>query len=78
MSSSYAVITTKNVQQRDFNIGDLVLRRVQSTGGKLTSPWEGPFIVSSVIVPRTYRLQRKDGTDMGNPWNIEHLRCFYP
>ena len=31
----------KNVQQRDFNVGDLVLRRVQTPGGKLTTPWEG-------------------------------------
>ena len=68
----------KNVQQRDFNVGDLVLRRVQSPGGKLTSPWEGPFIVSSVVIPRTYRLQSEDRTDVGNPWNIEHLRRFYP
>ena len=68
----------KNVQQRDFNVGDLVLRRVQSPGGKLTSPWEGPFIVSSVVIPETYRLQREDGTDVGNPWNIKHLRRFYP
>ena len=68
----------KNVQQCDFNIGDLVLRRVQSPGGKLTSPWEGPFIVSSVVVLGTYRLQRKDGTDVGNPRNIEHLHRFYP
>ena len=68
----------KNAQQRDFNVGDLVLRRVQSPRGKLTSPWEGPFIVSSVVVPGTYRLQCEDGTDVGNPWNIEHLRCFYP
>ena len=67
----------KNVQQRDFNVGNLVLRRVQSPGGRLTAPWEGPFIVSSVVVPGTYRLQREDGMDMGNPWNIEHLRRFY-
>ena len=67
----------KNVQQCDFNVGDLVLQRVQTPGGKLTPPWEGPFIMSSVVVPGTYRLQREDGTDMGNPWNIEHLRRFY-
>ena len=29
----------KNVEQRDFNVGDLVLRWVQSPGGKLTFPW---------------------------------------
>ena len=68
----------KNVQQRDLNVGDLVLRRVQSPGGKLTSTWEGPFIVSSVVVLGTYRLQCEDGTDVGNPWNIEHLHRFYP
>ena len=68
----------KNVQQRDFNVGNPVLRQVHTPGGKLTPPWEGPFIVSSVVVPGTYRLQREDGTDVGNLWNIEHLRRFYP
>ena len=67
----------KNVQH-DFNVGDLVLRRVQTPGGKLTPPWEGPFIVSSVVVRVTYRLQCEDRTDVGNLWNIEHLRRFYP
>ena len=68
----------KNVQQCDFNIGNLVLRRVQTPGGKLTSPWWGPSFVSSVVIPGTYRLQREDGTDVGKPWNIEHLHHFYP
>ena len=70
----------RNVQERDFNIGDLVLRRIQSTTGahKLSSPWEGPFIVSRVVVPGTYCLQREVGTYEGNPWNIEHLCRFYP
>ncbi|XP_039818505.1 uncharacterized protein LOC120681011 [Panicum virgatum] len=49
-----------NVHERDFNVGDLVLWRIQSTTGshKLSSPWEGPFIVSRVVVPGTYCLQR--------------------
>ena len=70
----------KNVQERDFNAGDLVLRRIQSSAGahKLSSPWKGSFIMSSVVVLGTYRLQREDGIDVGNPWNIEHLRGFYP
>ena len=70
----------RNVHERDFNIGDLVLRQIQSTIGahKLSSPWEGPFIVSRVVVPGTYCLQRQDGIDVGNSWNIEHLHCFYP
>ena len=68
----------RNVHQRDFNVGDLVLRRVQSPGGKLSSPWEGPFIMSNIVVLGTYRLQREDGTYVGNPWNIDHLHRFYP
>ena len=70
----------KNVQGRDLNIGDLVLRRIQSPEGshKLSSPWEGPFVNSQVIRPGMYRLRRDDGADVPNPWNIEHLRRFYP
>lgn len=70
----------KNVRHREFSIGDLVLRRIQNMAGKhkLSPPWEGPFIVSRVIGPGTYRLQYEDGTDVPNPWNIEHLRRFYP
>ena len=59
----------RNVHERDFNVGDLVLRRIQSTTGvhKLSSPWEGPFIVSGIVAPETYHLQRQDDTDVGNP-----------
>ena len=43
----------RNIQQRSFNIGDLVLRRIQDETGlhKLNSRWEGPFIVSKVTKP---------------------------
>ena len=36
-----------------------MLQRIQSSTGthKFSSPWEGPFIVSNVVVPGTYRLQ---------------------
>jgi hypothetical protein len=35
----------RNVKERSFNVGDLVLRRIQNMEGlhKLSSPWEGPF-----------------------------------
>ena len=34
----------RNIKERSFNVGDLVLRRIQNTAGlhKLNSPWEGP------------------------------------
>jgi hypothetical protein len=48
----------RNVREWSFNMGDLVLRRIQSTKGmhKLSAPWEGPFIVMEVVSPSTYRL----------------------
>jgi hypothetical protein len=38
----------RNVKECSFNIGDLVLRRIQNTEGlhKLSFPWEGPFTVA--------------------------------
>jgi hypothetical protein len=69
----------RNVRETSFNVGDLVLRHIQKTDGmhKLSTPWEGPFIVTEVISPSTYRLQWGDGQGVPNPWNVEHLRRFY-
>jgi hypothetical protein len=43
----------RNVKERSFNIGDLVLHRIQNTKGlhNLSSPWEGPLTVARVTGP---------------------------
>jgi hypothetical protein len=48
----------RNAKECSFNIGDLVLRRIQNTEGlhKLSWPWEGPFIVEKVTGPGSYHL----------------------
>jgi hypothetical protein len=68
-----------NAKERSFNVGDLVLRRIQNTEGlhKLSSPWEGPFTVTKVIGPGSYRLQKLEGEDVSNSWNIYQLCRFY-
>jgi hypothetical protein len=68
------------VRHRSFAVGDLVLHRILTGEGqhKLSPLWEGPFIVSEVTRPGSYRLTQMDGTKVGNSWNIEHLRKFYP
>ena len=40
----------RNVKSHSFTIGDLVLHRKQKTEGlhKLSSPWEGPYVVKEV------------------------------
>jgi hypothetical protein len=70
----------KVVRHQSFAVGDLVLRHVLTAEGrqKLSPPWEVPFIVVEVTWPGSYRLTQMDGTEVGNSWNIEHLRKFYP
>jgi hypothetical protein len=69
----------RNVKDRFFNVGDLVLRRIQNTEGlhKLSSPWEGPFTVGKVTGPGSYHLQMLEGEDVNNSWNIDQLCRFY-
>jgi len=69
----------RNIQQRSFNIGDMVLRRIQDETGlhKLNSRWKGPFIVTKVTRPGSYRLVDSEGQEVPNSWNIEHLHRFY-
>ena len=61
-------------------VGDMVLHRKQKTDGmhKLSSPWEGPYIVKDVTQPGSYRLCDQDGVDIPNSWHIKHLRHFCP
>jgi transposase InsO family protein len=70
----------KTIRHRSFAVGDLVLRRILTGEGRhnLSPLWEGPFIVAEVTQPGSYRLTQMDGTEIGNSWNIEHLRKFYP
>jgi hypothetical protein len=58
----------RNVKERSFNVGDLVLCCIQNTEGlhKLSSPWEGPFTVAKVTGLGSYRLQTLEGEDINN------------
>ena len=67
------------VHSRELRVGDLVLRRILNREGlhKLSPSWEGPFKVLEICRPRCIRLTT-EGVPLPNPWNIEHLRKFYP
>jgi hypothetical protein len=69
----------RNVKERSFNIGDLVLRRIENTEGlqKLSLPWEGLFTIAKVTGPGSYSLQTLEGEDVNNSWNIDQLCRFY-
>jgi hypothetical protein len=68
------------VHSRELRVGDLVLRRVLNREGlhKLSPSWEGPFKVTEVCRPRCVCLATTEGVPLPNPWNIEHLRKFFP
>ena len=56
----------RNIKGHSFAVGDLVLHRKQKTEGlhKLSSPWEGPYVVKEVTRPGSYRLCDLDGIDV--------------
>ena len=54
------------------------LRQNNKGRHKLTLPWEGPYIITKVLKPRTYKLANEKGEILNNAWNIEQLRRFYP
>jgi hypothetical protein len=70
----------RNVNERLFVVGDLVLKWKTSQEGthKLSSPWEGPFKVIEVTRPTSYRRAHLDGTEVPNSWHIDKLRRFFP
>ena len=70
------------VRHRDFQVGDLVLRKVMGaardpTQGKLGPNWEGSYRVMLWQRKDTYHLETLDGQKLPHLWNIEHLRKYY-
>ena len=70
----------RKIRGRILEVGDLILWRTQSMNKKqkLSPPWEGPYTVTEVIRPGTYRLEDDNGNALTNTWNIEQLRRFSP
>ena len=71
---------SRTVHARNFEEGDLILRRVQSAknSNKLTPKRECPYRVMRVTRPGAVHLETEDAILGSNSWNIEHLRKFYP
>ena len=69
----------RKIRGRILEVGDLVLRRTQSMKEKhkLSPPWEGPYTMTEIIRPGTYRLEDNNENVLTNTWNIEQL-CHFP
>jgi hypothetical protein len=76
---------SQKIRPLAFREGDLVLRLIQNTKGmhKLSSPWEGPFIVSRVLGNGAYYLidaqePRKNKADNSDKETHKSLECQSP
>jgi len=71
-----------NVRSRSFEVGTLVLRRIQQNtaekgAGKLGISWEGPYKITHVVRNGVYRLMNMEGKTVRRAWNFAHLKRFY-
>ena len=72
----------QRVKPRSYKPGDLVLKKLLSarkdpTHGKLGPNREGPYVVSRIIRPDNYELQKEEGKTLPHSWNAENLKRFY-
>ena len=70
------------VRHRDFQVRDLILRKVMGaarnpTQGKLGLNWEGPYRITSWQRKGIYHLETIERQKLPHPWNTEHLRKYY-
>jgi len=72
----------RQVRKKVFLPGTLVTRKASITErnrprNKLSSNFEGPYIVDEEIRPGTYRLRRQDGTMVPNTWHADNMQQYY-
>jgi hypothetical protein len=64
-----------NVSSHSFQVGDFVLRKIQTTKDrhKLFPTWEDPYEVVELTRPSSYMLQREEGSEVPHSWNDNQL-----
>lgn len=66
------------VRPRSFQVGHLILHKVQRHVDVLDPTWKGSFEVKGVIHPGTYMLANLEVKLLPHPWNVKHLKHYYP
>ena len=72
----------RRVKRREFQPGDLVLRKVfenaaDPTAEKFQPNWEGPYVVMRADEVGSYAIDKTDGTHVPRMWNATHLKMYY-
>ncbi|GAA0158743.1 hypothetical protein LIER_15690 [Lithospermum erythrorhizon] len=73
--------TIDETRERQFLVGDLVLRAKQASPhgkpGTMESPRDGPHIIPRIVGPITYGLETLEGRQVSRTWNACHIRKCY-
>ena len=69
------------VRHKDFQVDDLVLRKVMGASkdpiqGKLVPNWEELYRITSWQRKGTYHLETLNGQKLLHPWKTKHLRKY--
>ncbi|XP_075494812.1 uncharacterized protein LOC142532386 [Primulina tabacum] len=69
----------KKVRIRDFQVGDLVMKKVNPAGdvGKLEARWEGPYKITQRVSSGSFYLEDAQGHFLKRPWNVFNLKQYY-
>jgi len=81
INSKFGRLITRR-KLKEFQIGDLVLRRViqstrQKDHGKLGPNWEGPYIIIAHGGNRSYTLVDQGASQLNKQLNSFHLKRYY-
>lgn len=71
-----------HVNPKEFQVGDLVLRKTISTAikpkhRKFGQNWEGLYVITASNGTRSYHLQDMDSRRIPNPWNVANVMNYY-
>ncbi|PKI67587.1 hypothetical protein CRG98_012010 [Punica granatum] len=70
------------VRHREFNPGDLILRKVlhvtPDSQGKFSYKYNGPFVVKETFSEGAIILSDMDGTENALPVNADAIKKYYP
>ncbi|XP_073120994.1 uncharacterized protein [Henckelia pumila] len=69
----------QKIKPWDFQIGDLVLKKVNPAGEvkKLEAKWEGPYKIIRRVGRNAWYLEDNRGKVLQRPWNTMHLKSYY-
>ncbi|KAL0396295.1 UNVERIFIED_CONTAM: hypothetical protein Scaly_0077900 [Sesamum calycinum] len=66
------------VKLRNFQVGDLVLRKAEAFGlvGKLDPKWEEPYKVVEIVNGGAFKVQKIDRKKVPRTWSVANLKKF--